>query len=236
MSDVIVDAGGHDHGGHLHAGHGGDGASVAQLLGLNDHPHGHHGVLGHLFSQDGAHGHGGHHHHHVGQFSTTPQGSISWSSALRSMKLSDALQGIYITPNMLFLFLGLGFALWLYVVYWVRHHEPLANQVLGTSLGRSVAARADRQIVNGVKNAFPVRTGPTTGMIYVPNSTIETHYLPSAPPMSAQAAGAQGMAVGAGFLPKRQPAFSSGVSVTPGAYHVTVQTPDGLKLKTVVNR
>lgn len=236
-----MDAGGHDGGGH--AVHGGDGASVAQMLGVNDHHHGHQGILGHLFSQDGGHdngGHGshsGHHHHHGGELSATPQGSVSWSSAIRSMKLSDALQGINITPNMLFLFLFLGFAVWLYVVYWVRHNEPLANQVLGTTTARSAAAHTDHQIVNGVRKAMPVRTGPTSGIIYVPNSPPEASFAyPTNPqPMSAQAA--QSMIAGVDGAPKHQQEVSTGgTAPVLGAYHISVQTPDGLKLKTVVNR
>ncbi|MBI4532359.1 MAG: hypothetical protein HY711_00305 [Candidatus Melainabacteria bacterium] len=241
MSDVIVDAGGHDHGGHF--AHGGDGAGLAQMLGVNDHHHAHQGILGHLFSQEGGHDHGihgshsGHHHHHTGELSATPQGSVSWSSAIRSMKLSDALQGINITPNMLFLFLFFGFAVWLYVVYWVRHNEPLANQVLGTATARSPGTHVDRQIVNRVRNAFPVRTGPTTGMIYVPNSSADStfSYPTNAQPMSTSANPT--VVSGTVQAPVHQQAVvSGGMAPALSAYHVSVQTPDGLKLKTVVNR
>jgi hypothetical protein len=86
------------------------------------------------------------------------------------MKLSDVLQGINVTPNFLFLLLFLGFTAWLGVVYWVRHHEPLANHVLGTGNGaaQSASAIADRRLVAGIKKTLPIRTSHETGEFYVP--------------------------------------------------------------------
>lgn len=91
-----------------------------------------------------------------------------WSGALSSMKLSDAVSGINITPNFLFLLLFVGLTLWLYVVYWIRHNEPLANSVIGTGAAVSATAAADRRIVAGIKKTFPVRTSADSGDIYVP--------------------------------------------------------------------
>ncbi|MBX9687884.1 MAG: hypothetical protein K2X27_14355 [Candidatus Obscuribacterales bacterium] len=89
---------------------------------------------------------------------------------LQGVKLSDALQGVKFTPNFMFFLLFLGFFLWLFVIYWIRHNEPLSNQVLGASKENHRSAAADRRLVAGIKNAFPVQTSATTGEIYVPNS------------------------------------------------------------------
>lgn len=99
------------------------------------------------------------------QGSTPPSG---WNSAFRRLKLSDALQGINITPNFMFLVLFVGFTAWLGVVYWVRHHEPLANSVLGTAAAHSATAYDDRRLVAGIKKTLPVRTSHSSGEFYVP--------------------------------------------------------------------
>lgn len=92
------------------------------------------------------------------------------SSVLKGVKLSDFFQGVKITPNFMFFLLFLGFFLWIFVIYWVRHHEPLANQVLGPSKAHAHKAALDRKLVAGIKNAFPVQTSATTGEVYVPGS------------------------------------------------------------------
>lgn len=86
----------------------------------------------------------------------------------KSIKLSDLFQGVKFTPTFMFFLLFFGFFLWIFVIYWVRHHEPLANQVLGSSKADAQKALADRRLVNGIKNAFPVQTSSSTGEIYVP--------------------------------------------------------------------
>jgi len=182
----------------------------------------------------------------------TPQGSSTWTSALRGLKLSDALQGINVTPNTLFLILFLGMGLWLYVVYWVRHHEPLANRVLGTGAAQSATAQADRRLVGRMRNALPFHTGPTTGALYVPNSpdalaagTAAPPYgAPAAPPAPANplpgAASAGMPASGPVSLPLDQagpqPQAGCASEQVPGAYKLPIQTGGLTRLKTVVSR
>lgn len=199
--------GGHGHG-HMH--HGGDGGSFSQALGVDQGHHGqHHGFLSHLLGLDG-HDHGHHGHHQLpGGIDQSPQSSASWTSPLQGLKLEHALQGINVTPNTLFLFLFIGMGIWLYVVYFVRHHEPLANQVLGTGAAHSATAASDRHIVAGIRNAVPVRTGPTTGEIYVPNTPVISHPHYGTAPATVS---------------------------TRGNYYLPVKTEAGLRLKTVVNR
>ncbi len=107
---------------------------------------------------EGGHDAGGEHgmqtgHEGQGNASTT----AAWNSSFRSVKLSDMLQGINITPNFMLAMLFLGFTSWLFVVYWIRHNEPLANQVLGTPTAGAPTSHADRRIVAGAKFALPIR-------------------------------------------------------------------------------
>lgn len=155
--------------------------------------------------------------------------SVSWTSALRSVKVKHAFQGINITPNMLLFFMFAGFTAWLGVVYWVRHNEPLANQVLGTGAAYSATGHADRHIVAGVRHAMPLKTSPTTGMIYVPNT----------PPLPEGPAHQFGIPASAVAIHPSAPAAVSPLAQPlhhRRAYHVPVSSPDGVRLKTVVNR
>jgi hypothetical protein len=161
---VFVDAP-QQHGGHaVQVGHGGDGF-LSNILGL-DSTHHHHGFLAHLLGLD--HDGGGHHGHSSATHATaghaTSQGAI-WSSALQGMKLSHFVQGINFSANFGLLMMFVGFTLWLFVIYAIRHNEPFANQVLGTvPMSESVAA--DRRLVNRLNNAMPVKI--SHGDVYEP--------------------------------------------------------------------
>jgi hypothetical protein len=201
MSETLHDHGGHDHGGHVH---GGEAGSFGHQPGQN------HGFLSHLLGTDheqhGHHAHSGHHHHHEG--GTPPNsGQPGWSSALQGLKLTDALQGINVTPNTLLLMMFLGFFGWLYVVYFIRHHDPInVTNTNGSAL--SATAHQDRNIVGRIKNAYPLRTSNGMGNIYTPSVTEPSfNGIPADAPVPAA-----------------------------GAYHLPMHTPDGLKVKTVVNR
>ena len=92
----------------------------------------------------------------------------SFAPSLSGVKVTDALQGIKVTPNFMFLLLFLGFFAWLFVIYWIRHNEPLADAVLGKPKVHAAAVEADRHLVNGIKKTFPVQTSARTGEVYVP--------------------------------------------------------------------
>lgn len=165
----MSEAGQQHHGGHgghaVHSPGGGDGG-FGNFLDMGGGDGHHHNFLSHLLGLD----HDAHSHHggHAGAEGLAPSQSTGWNSALQSLKLSDALQGINVTPNFLFILLFLGFFSWLFVIYWVRHHEPLANSVLGVAAARSATAAEDRRLIAGTKYAFPTRTCPSMGDIYVP--------------------------------------------------------------------
>jgi hypothetical protein len=205
MSGTFMDGGGHDHGGHaVHSGHGGDGGgfmdggqqnhhhgmhmggdgggglNIASLLGLNQQ--GHHSFLSHILGLDhnthhGAHGHSGMQSGAVHNPSQSPM----WSSALQGVKLSNFFQGITISANAWLAIMFMGFISWLFVLYFIRHHEPFANAVLGSSAAQSPTADFDRRMIANVKEAFPLHT-PNMGL-YAPSPPART-----APPGSASAA------------------------------------------------
>lgn len=182
--------------------------------------------------------------------------SGKWVPSFSGVKISDLLQGITLTPNVLFLLLFLGFFAWLFVIYWVRHNEPLANQVIGSPKGYAPTAAADRHLVAGIKKTLPVRTSSATGDFYVPHNDSHltgAHVLGGAQSPAGQApvhpiygAPAGYMATptsgGVQSLPMHLPAVARPhLPAHPDysnrhAYHVGVHTQDGPKLKTIVNR
>ena len=240
------------HGAHtVHAPNGGDGQSLANFGGLDKHGH---NFISHLLGLD--------HDAHVGapvhssSFSSNAQGQalqaptsrVSWTKALGAVKLSDVLQGVKLTPNMLFIMLYASFVGWLFVIYWIRHHEPLANSVLGTSAPGSATAAADRRIIAGTKFAVPVRTSSETGDIYIPGNDqssynapprqLGNYFAPTSFPLPAPP-------VPPTPAPEPQPMPLTGIPLSPGygagygqpgAYMVSEPESSGSRVKMIVNR
>jgi hypothetical protein len=168
VSGVFIDGGNHDaashggdgisHGGHSHGqhglhGHGQGGHSfIAQILGLDQQDHAH-------LAHHGAEGAGGH----------APSQTPAWSSALQGLKIENLFAGINITPNILMLLLFGSFIGWLGVIYFIRHHEPFANQVLGSSAAYAPTANYDRHLINNCRDALPLKTSAQMGVIYTPD-------------------------------------------------------------------
>lgn len=98
-----------------------------------------------------------------------PSTTAAWNPGIKGVKFSDMLQGINVTPNFMLAMLFLGFTAWLFVIYWIRHNEPLANKVLGSPEAGAPLALQDRQIVNATKNALPIRTNARMGNFYTPD-------------------------------------------------------------------
>ena len=107
----------------------------------------------------------------AGQATGSPLTS-SGAGSIKGVKLSDMLQGINVTPNFMLAMLFLGFTAWLFVIYWIRHNEPLANQVLGTPQAVAPTAYQDQQIVKGLKHALPIRTSDRTGNFFTPEAKL----------------------------------------------------------------
>lgn len=213
----FMDGGNHDHGHHGHAMHGsgGDGGGfLNHILGYNNDG-GHHSFLSHLLGLDhDAHHHGGHHDGgHGGEgvqnAGQNPSQTPIWTSALQGMKLSHALEGVNISLNAWFFIFYMICIFWLFLVYWIRHHEPLANAVLGRGAAKYETAAQDRRIIDNCRDATPIRT-----------SQSQAYYAPM--PKEFHDPNAQRAITAAAFNPAtaNQPYFSP-AAVTP---NMTPQT------------
>lgn len=166
-ADGGAEHGGHDHGhdhGHNHGSHASGHKSVAQFLGLEG-------------EGDGVE-HGGH--------GESPSQTAVWNNAVNGLSLKKLFEGIVITPNFLLLMMFLGFTGWLGVIYWVRHNEPFANHVLGSHKAYAPTAHQDRYIVEGIKEALPIKTSANTGYIFQPGNMMP-HNIPAPSPVLAPA-------------------------------------------------
>lgn len=185
-----------------------------------------------------------------------------WTPSLQGLKITDLFAGITFTQNFMWLVLFLGFFGWLFVIYWVRHNEPLANQVLGQP-NHSPKANEDRALVAGIKKVLPVRTSHKTGDFYVPyndrfgtNASGQTVFNASAPAPQINSAASPYGPVHQPYNPSQHPWVSAPSSeqtylphhyyphpqaIQPqtlpatGNYMVGVHTHSGTKVKTIVN-
>lgn len=134
-------------------------------------------------SFQGGHDHGGFGaDHHGADGMGGPSHTAIWNPGVKGVKLSDMMQGINVTPNFMLAMLFIGMTAWLFVIYWIRHNEPLANQVLGSPTAGAPTASADRHIVAGARNALPIRTSQTSGTFYTPD---KKWHAPAAPQSAA---------------------------------------------------
>jgi len=130
----------------------------------------------------------------------------------------------------------------------------MANQVLGSGGGYSTTAQADRQLVAGMRWAVPIRTGSSTGSVYVPNNSSESQLASpgayaASPPVQAvlpqpgysnQVAAPPVMDSMSGIgqpgqmVPPQQEAPMAGSAMS--SYIVPIRTAEGLRVKTITNR
>ncbi len=90
-------------------------------------------------------------------------------SYLDGYKFEHLTEGLRINNGTRFAVLFIAFFGWLYIVYWVRHHEPLLQQSLGISATVAPTSAQDKSIVASIKNAFPFKPSADFGKIYVPS-------------------------------------------------------------------
>jgi len=212
--DSIGGDGGIDHGGHDHASHGishghgqGGNSFLAQILGLDQQDHAH---LAH---------HGG-----EGAEGQAPSQTPAWNSALQGLKLENLIAGINITPNFLLFALFASFVGWLGVIYWIRHHEPFANLVLGSSAAYAPTVGADRVLINDCRQAAPLKTSAQSGIVYVPQPSENS----ATPPAGSQVNGglSQAMASAFGQTPsvmKANPAQAQSYAASSQTYQTAPQ-------------
>lgn len=179
-----------------------------------------------------------------------------WKPSLQGLKLSDALSGITFSQNFMWFVLFAGFFLWLFVIYWVRHNEPLANQVIGEPRDHAPTAPADRELVAGIKRVLPVHTSDKTGDFYVPyndhfgsstTGAVPRTEVPAAPDSAPPNSSPYGP-IHKPYDPANHPWLSNPapyIQTLPSTalpaphphsnYVVGVQTRSGTKVKTIVN-
>jgi hypothetical protein len=109
--------------------------------------------------------------HSNGQQRRIPSQFSIWMSALQHMRFSKALEGIHVSNNAGLLILFLSMGVWLFVVYAIRHHDPLAKQITtGARRVLSAPRQVDERVVSNIRGALPVRMTPESGNFYVPGS------------------------------------------------------------------
>ncbi|HEY9715701.1 MAG TPA: hypothetical protein V6C72_19660 [Chroococcales cyanobacterium] len=154
---------GHDHGSVV-PGQNGDGGFVNNLLGFNQH-HGQ-SFISHLLGLDQPQqGHA----QHVQQGQAPSQTAI-WNMAWGSLKPANLLHGITISANVWWLILFLGYISWLFVLYWIRHHDPFTDATIGTRAPQTATSSYDRRVIDHCRGATPVKTSQSGGLgsVFVP--------------------------------------------------------------------
>lgn len=87
-----------------------------------------------------------------------PQSKKAKKDALApNFKFMDIFSGWKMTVNGITALFFIGYALWLVVLYFIRHNEPLANQVIGTPNAGAPTSDYDRILVGGAKFALPIQ-------------------------------------------------------------------------------
>jgi hypothetical protein len=108
-------------------------------------------------------GESGHHVLSVGDLSNDNMTGTDY----QYFNVTNFIDGLRINMGIRFAILFIAFAGWLYVVYWIRHHEPLANQVIGIN---TPTANQDRSIIAAMKNSYALKTTSDLASPYVPES------------------------------------------------------------------
>lgn len=260
MSEFTDCGGGGDHHGHSHGHYGGESMSHGLAV-MDKHGHHHHsGYSAHNQSQETCfdasdHGiHDGHHGHASPGFANSANNTFTWSSVMKQgLNWSNLTSGMRVTPNMLFLGLFVGMGVWLFVVYSIRHNDPLARQ---SAMHQAIRSdHPDAALVDRIYNATPIRfkkpaatqDSASTGQAF--SGSTQTF---AAQPFSAQQSAPKKQVVnetypympqasGSTWSPNTQQQASSqsysGYSLSqPNAVSVPVITAGGTKVKVYTNR
>ncbi len=248
---------------HVHNGEGINHAPVMDHVNHFDHrlsggvPGASNGFLAHLLGLDQNLPNAGTH--------PTPSRRGFWGSTFQTLKFADLTQGMQISPAFGMLLVFLSFIGWLFVVYFIRHHEPMADQVLGKAPPAD-SVYADRNLMNQVRHAMPFANF-SSATVYEPlpdgqRSTVEavkhpplhqTRYTPSrfrdlspyAPPSGNAYPPDQNPLPDAALTAQLNPPvqlsntppvpFSANGFAADGYAVGAMQTPTGTKLKLFVN-
>ncbi len=164
MSSGFMHGGGHHggghHGGHHHSSHTshGDGSSVLSHSGANTP--GHHSILAQLLGIN-------QHHHIMHAQSTNPHGLPL--GVLPGFRFGLLLEGVKLSPGFLYFILFSFLIGYLFFIHWLRHHDPLAKQVIQIHNQASINP-LDSSIVSGIQEAYPIKNQSGGTTIYTPGS------------------------------------------------------------------
>ncbi len=111
----------------------------------------------------------GHHNLNIGNLSN---GNMLGGN-YQYWNLANFMEGLKVNTGIRFAVLFIAFAGWLYVIYWIRHHEPFINQMIGTQTSLAPTAAQDKSMVAAIRNVFPWRTSPSMGELYVPSPEVK---------------------------------------------------------------
>jgi hypothetical protein len=221
------DSGAHHLGGHYGAHQGGEGGQGIM------------GVLNHFLGNDVSHtdpGHQNHsHHNHAG---STDPAHVQTTDTLTGSKWGQFFSGLPVTPSMMFATLFGGMVLWLGVVYLLSHNNGPGDVV------RRQPTQADQILLSGTRNAMPV----PQRLNYAQYSPAGTPAVVDQGPPNGTLISALPGAIEARTLPPAQVTaqaspmpytINQGVSEhypDVRSYRVNVQSVDGTRQRTIVNR
>lgn len=220
------DAGAHHLGGHYGAHQGGTGQSGQGIM----------GVLNHFLGNDTHQHEGGDNHSHHNHAGSTNPAHVQTTDSMVGSKWGQFFTGLPVTPSMLFATLFGGMVLWLGVVYFLSHNT-------NDKVVKAQGTQADQVLLAGMRNAMPVPQRQNyaqysqSGAAAVTPAPVQDNTLISALPGAIEArplTQAPVMAQAAPLPYTINPTYQNYQDVR--SYSVHVQSPDGTRLKTIVNR
>lgn len=219
------DAGAHHMNGHYGSHYGGSGQGQGIM-----------GVLNHFLGNDVNHNDLGHsHHNHAG---STDPAHVQTTDTLNGSRWSQFFNGLPLTPTMLFATLFGGMTLWLGVVYFLSHNGEATDVV------KRQPSQADQVLLAGTRNAMPMPQRQNYAQSIVSgNSVVQAQGPDNNTLISALPGAIEARPIS--HVPVMAQAAPVPYTINPGfdqrypdvrSYSVHVQTAEGTRLKTIVNR
>jgi len=221
----------HDAGAHHMSGHyGSHQGGIGQGQGIM-------GVLNHFLGNDINHdaAHNAHsHHNHAG---STDPAHVQTTDTMNGSRWGQFFAGLPVTPTMLFATLFGGMTLWLGVVYFLSHNNG------ETAVVKHQSSHADRVLLAGTRNAMPMPQRQNYAQYSAEPSPAVQEQPASSTLISALPGAIEARPISP--VPVMAQAAPMPYTINPGynqhypdvrSYSVHVQTAEGPRLKTIVNR
>jgi hypothetical protein len=193
-------------------------------------------LLGHLLGTHQSHASAAHHVAIAGSGSNNPF-LVNSLDTLKGVRWSDVFKGLEVPRSVIVGTIIGAMFLWLCAIYWVRHHESIANQAIGVGTVQAAPNLEDRRLMDSVNRAMPI---PTQARLESQGTVLNTVPAPQAsqaPNQSARiytntGAGSSQAAAGSARL------YYSGQAdlQNTNAYHLPSAQAGVKRLRTVVTR